>query len=72
MNSEISRMAFYEAECKKKDELIGALKEELAVYQKNLREKDYKLVISVYAVDLTGMLARRKFCMIGEFGGKFK
>ena len=43
MNSEINRMAFYEAECKKKDELISALKEELALYQKNLREKDYKL-----------------------------
>lgn len=50
MNSEISRMAFYEAECKKKDELIGTLKEELALYQKNLREKDYKLV-SVFAID---------------------
>ena len=46
MNSEISRMAFYESECKKKDGLIGALKEELALYQKNLREKDYKLVLS--------------------------
>ena len=50
MNSEISRMAFYEAECKKKDELIGALKEELALYQKNLREKDYKLV-SIFTIE---------------------
>jgi len=48
MNSEISRMAFYEAECKKKNDLIGALKEELALYQKNSREKDYKLVFYFY------------------------
>lgn len=44
MNNEISRMVCYEGECRKKDELISTLKEELALYQKNLREKDYKLV----------------------------
>ena len=44
MSNEMNRMAFYEAECKKKDELIGVLKEELALYQKHLRDKDYKLV----------------------------
>ena len=44
MNNEMSRMAFCEAECRKKDELIAALKEELALYQKTLREKDYKSV----------------------------
>lgn len=50
-------MAFYEAECKKKDELIGALKGELALYQKNLREKDYKLV------DITQCLPIIQACM---------
>lgn len=44
MSNEMNRMAFYEAECKKKDELIGVLKEELALYQKHLRDKDYKYV----------------------------
>ena len=53
MNNEMSRMAFCEAECRKKDELIAALKEELALYQKTLREKDYKLVISYTSQRLT-------------------
>ena len=45
MNNEINRMAYYESECKRKDELISALREELGLYQRSSREKDYKLVI---------------------------
>ena len=39
-------MAYYETECKRKDELISALKEELSLYQRSSREKDYKLVVT--------------------------
>ncbi|XP_065911075.1 forkhead-associated domain-containing protein 1-like isoform X2 [Dysidea avara] len=44
MNNEINRMAYYESECKRKDELISALREELGLYQRSSREKDYKYV----------------------------
>lgn len=48
MNNEVHRLAYFEAECKRKDELISALKEELGLYQKSSREKDYKLVYVLF------------------------
>lgn len=54
-------MAFYEAECKKKNDLIGALKEELALYQKNSREKDYKLIL-LFVFALTTIWSHKPAC----------